>query len=186
MFQDISQVGESAVLGVENSLVEHLFGPKNWQVLWTVRKFHDCDDEAATIGRTPDEVVSFHQNLLLASGGNELLKLLTGTGGTAYGSGAYLQVGNSATAAASSQTSLQGASTGEVQCSSSYPVISGTSGTWRFAFGSSAAQFSWQEFGLKNAAGVVSSSIIMLNRKVSDLGTKTTGTWTIDVTIVVS
>lgn len=49
-------------------------------------------------------------------------------------------------------------------------------------FGSGAANFAWQEFGVFNAA----TGGRMLNRGVSSLGTKATGSWTLQVGVGIS
>lgn len=49
-------------------------------------------------------------------------------------------------------------------------------------FGSSSANYAWQEFGVFNA----STAGRMLNRGVSALGTKTTGSWTLQIGVGIS
>jgi hypothetical protein len=98
-------------------------------------------------------------------------------------SNAYLGVGDSTTAFAASQTNLQ-AETNKVRkaMEASYPQRAGNVLTYRSLFGTSDANFDWQEWGLFNH----SSAGVMLSRKVEDLGTKAdTQSWqlTADITV---
>lgn len=160
---------------------EHL----NWHVLATVRRW---DDSAAfEAGEEPDSVDEYPHNLLLNNGIARLGSLLVGAGGTAYNAAnSRIGVGNSSTAAAAAQTDLQGAS-------KYFKLVSSASwtaqtGTWAATFGSSDANFAWEEWGIDN--GTADSATVttpMLNRRVVSMGTKTAGsTWTLTVTITVS
>lgn len=96
-------------------------------------------------------------------------------------SNAYLGVGDSTTAFTASQTDLQ-ASTNKVRqgMDAGYPTRSGAAVTFRALFGTSAANFAWQEWATFNAA----SSGVMWQRKVESLGTKTnTQSWQLTVTL---
>lgn len=124
-------------------------------------------------------------NLALNEGIQELLDILCGIGGTAFSNAnAYIGVGNSNTAASAAQTGLQGASKTYKAMSASYPQRSSQTMTWRAQFGSSDANYAWEEFTVANGN---SDSAKNLNRKVSSQGTKTAGqVWTLDVTITPS
>lgn len=125
-------------------------------------------------------------NVLLNEGITLLLNLLIGAGGTAYNNAnTYLGVGDSTTAASASQTGLQAATNKTyVAMSATYPQVSGQTVTFRSAFGSSSANYAWEEFTVVNASTDTGTN---LNRKVSSQGTKASGqTWTLDLTLTVS
>lgn len=96
---------------------------------------------------------------------------------------AYIGVGDSSTAFAASQTDLQ-AATNKLRkaMEATYPTIATNVVTFRSLFGTSDANFAWQEWAVFNA----SSSGTMLNRVVESLGTKTSAqSWqfTVDLTV---
>lgn len=111
--------------------------------------------------------------------------IIGGSGYTKFGSGAYLGVGDSSTAHSPSQTDLQGTNKLRKAVDSGSPSRSGNVITWQATFGTSEANFAWNEAGVFNAA----SGGQMLCRKVQALGTKTSGTvWvlTYQLTLTVS
>lgn len=128
-------------------------------------------------------VDTFQHNLLANAGINELWSLVAGSGGVQYdNSNAYLGAGNDNTAAAAGQTDLIGTNT-RIGMEGGYPTY-GTSqkATWQSSFGGAEGNHAWTEFGTFNHA----SAGDMLNRKVEDEGTKTSGqTWvlTLDITL---
>lgn len=154
-----------------------------YSTLWTIRKY--ADDEAYA-QRQPFEVREIPGNVLLNEGITELLTLLIGGAGTAYNNaGAFIGVGDSATAAAAAQTGLQ-ASTNKawLAMEASYPQVSGQTVTFRGVAGSGVANFDWNEFSVGNSNDDSGEN---LNRKVSAEGTKASGqTWTVDVAITLS
>lgn len=96
----------------------------------------------------------------------------------------FIGVGDSTTAFATSQTDLQ-ASTNKLRKAMDATFPSGASNviTFRSSFGTSDANFAWQEWGIFNA----SSSGTMLSRKVESLGTKTSAqTWQFTVVLTFS
>lgn len=96
----------------------------------------------------------------------------------------YIGVGDSSTAFAAAQTDLQ-AATNKLRkaMDATYPSGGANAITFRSTFGTSDANFAWNEWGVFNAA----SSGTMLNRKVESLGTKTgTQTWQFTVTLTFS
>lgn len=148
--------------------------------VWTFTKYKD--DQAFARGEFYEKRIIVG-NVLLNEGIAVLQTLLIGTGGTAFSNAnAYIGVGDSATAAAASQTGLQAASNKLYKAmQASYPSISSQTTTWRAVFGSSEANFSWNEFTVANGN---SDAATNLNRLVSAQGTKASGqTWTIDVAI---
>jgi hypothetical protein len=140
-------------------------------------------------------------NLIVQAG---WVALLGGVAGTTItnkfsATNARIGVGTSSTAAAFSQTALQGDSGGSsttsyYQLVSGSPVISTSSApatlVFSASFGTGVANFSWNEFGTDNytASGVTATGlgagVIFFNRGVSAQGTKASGqTWTATETI---
>ena len=151
---------------------------KNWHAAYKLEKYSDSD-----LGREPDEVIEFDDNLLMNAGITALLTLLIGGGGTAFSAAnGYLGVGNSSAAAAAAQTDLQGASKTRVIVDSA-PSRSSQTLTFVATFGSAVANFAWEEVGIFNAG----SGGTMLSRRVSSLGTKASGaTWILTITLTIS
>ena len=134
----------------------------------------------------PYEVIEMEGNCLLNAGIDEMWDLITGvvSGATHIfdNTAATIGVGDSATAAAAAQTDLQ-ASTNKTYkgMESSYPTSTAQKITLKSSFGSGDANYAWAEWVVKQA-----TSAICLNRKVESLGTKSSGTWTLEVTITLS
>lgn len=119
------------------------------------------------------------------AGRNHLVQAGIGAGVTAFNNAnAYIGVGDSSTAFAAGQTDLQ-AATNKLRkaMDATYPSGAANVITFRSTFGTSDANFAWNEWGTFNA----SSGSTMLNRKVESLGTKTnTQTWQFTVTLTVT
>lgn len=99
-------------------------------------------------------------------------------------SNAHLGVGDSSTAFSAAHTDLQ-AATNKLRkaMEASYPTRSSGAITLRSLFGTSEANWAWQEWGVFNA----SSSGVMFSRKVESLGTKTnTQSWQLTATVTVA
>lgn len=97
---------------------------------------------------------------------------------------AYLGVGDSTTAFSAAHTDLQ-AATNKLRkaMDATYPQRSSNVLTFRSTFGTSDANYAWQEWAVFNA----SSSGTMFSRKVESLGTKTSAqTWILTATITVA
>lgn len=157
----------------------------NWNVEATVRRWDRSEDHDA--GLTPDSQDTYKGNLLLNNGIARLGSLLVGAGGTAYNAAnSRIGVGDSTTAASAAQTDLQGASKYFKLVDSA--GWSAQTGTWVATFGSSDANFAWEEWGIDNGSSSGSTvTTPLLNRKVTSMGTKASGsTWTLTVTITVS
>jgi hypothetical protein len=168
-----------------------------WGVKWTLEKFDaDLDDYLREFGHGVEAYERFHRenspyerrviegNLLVNNGIQLMLDALTGTAITAFSNAnARIGVGDSTTAAAASQTDLQ-AATNKLRkvMDATFPSRAAQTTSWKSSFTSAEANFAWQEWAIFNAASGATS---MLNRKVESLGTKSTGTWTLqgDVTI---
>lgn len=143
-------------------------------------KFHEVE--------RPDDVVESEGNILVTAGINAMLTLLIGGGGTAFNNtNAYLGVGDSSTAAAIGQTDLQ-AATNKLRkgMNATFPTTPASGSTqFQSTFGTSDANFAWNEVGCFNA----SSGNTMLNRAVpgGGLGTKASGaTWTLTLTVTIT
>ena len=155
-----------------------------WEVHWRVEKFlSKTFDEVLATGEQPYEVCSDVQNIILDTGANEMLKLIGGISGAAAFSAANakIYVGSDSTTEAASQTGVI-ATTNKAYAGmdSGYPSVSGRTIVFRASFDDATANFAWNEAAITNGSGV---SAIAMNRKVSALGTKTTGTWTLQLTI---
>lgn len=134
----------------------------------------------------PYDISRMDHNLLLNEGITVALNLIGGIAATAFSNAnAYLGVGDSATAAAATDTGLI-ATTNElyVAMETSYPSVTNQTITWRSVFGTAQANFAWNEFTVANGNSDASSN---LNRLVSAQGTKASGqTWTLDLDITLS
>jgi hypothetical protein len=141
--------------------------------LWRIEKY----DENGNLIETSE-----FENLFLNSGINEIWKLVTGNGGTAFTNAtAQIGVGDSTTAESATQTDLQATTNKTYKgMDSGYPTSgTGQQAVFKATFGGSDANYSWNEFVIKNA-----TSGVCLNRKVSNQGTKASGqTWVITVTL---
>lgn len=150
---------------------------RTWHASFTVEKYRDGQSE-------PYETLTVLENSALNAGLSLLLDLLIGAGGTSYAnSNARICVGNGTTAVTKTQTDLQGASKLRKAMDATYPQRSAQTLTFRSTFATTDANFHWQEWGIANS----SSGATMLNRKLADLGTKTSAdTWVATATITVS
>ena len=169
-----------------------------WVGRATVDKFHG-DVAAEDIARglaVPYERVVGTPQLLTYGGASCLWECLIGNGTTTSAqaltyfnnSNAYLCVGNNSTSsnAAATQTDLQGASKLRKGMDATYPThTDGTSSgsasiVFKATFGTSDANFAWEEWGVANA----SSGGRLLNRKVESLGSKSSAaSWVLTCTL---
>lgn len=189
---DKGKVDESA------SVLSALMGKDDIATRWRVHVKLEKFWGDVKPGDVPYDVVDVEGNLLLYGGVSCLWQCLIGNGtGTAgqtltfFNNGnAYIGVGDSNTAEAATQTDLQ-AATNKLRkaMDATYPqhTDATTSGaatiTFRSTFGTSDANWAWQEWGIFNG----SSGGRMLNRKVVSLGTKTSAaSWVFTVTITLS
>ncbi len=176
-------------------MMEHGFGSEQVQVVpkmkdvlhykaeWEIIKYASDADFAA---KKPYDIVKIDGNILLNAGINLLLTLLAGGAGTAFNAAnSYLGVGDSSTAEAATQTGLQAATNkAYVAMDSSYPTYGSSQQiVFQATFGSSVANFAWNEFIAINGNGTGTA----FNRKVSAQGTKVSGqSWTLKLTITIS
>ncbi len=166
----------------------------NWRCQYRLSKYHE-DIEPY---RARDEEVKFHElfkpyeviegegNCLLNSGIDEMWDLLTGAvSGNDHiydNSHAQIGVGDSTTTADASQTDLQAATNKTYKgMESGYPTSTSQKATFKASFGNDDANYTWDEWVVKQ-----STSAKCLNRKVENLGTKSSGTWTLEVDITLS
>jgi hypothetical protein len=131
----------------------------------------------------PYEVIEGEGNLLLNSGIDEMWDLMVGDSANHYNNAsAQIGVGDSNTAASASQTDLQAATNKTYKgMESGYPTSTSQKATYKASFGDSEANYTWNEWVVKQA-----TSGKCLNRKVESLGTKASGTWTLEVNITLS
>jgi hypothetical protein len=172
----------------------------SWHTVWTLTKFKDPNDVISKLLKSgmglleairlfPDKLigeVTWDGNVGLNEGIGELIDIICGLGTPTKwdNAGAYLGVGNSATAPLATQTGLQGASKEFVISDVSYPVRSNQTAEWRATYGTTKANFHWQEYTVVNASDDTGKN---LNRCISDKGTKTnTESWTLSVRITFS
>lgn len=150
--------------------------------------YYDGDVSADDIAAGRASLVETHEadgNILVNGGITALLTLLIGGGGTAFNNAnSYIGVGDSTTAAAAAQTDLQAATNKfRKAMDATFPSVSGQTVTFRATFATGEANYSIQEAGVFNA----STAGTMLNRKVSDLGVKTSAsTMQLTVTVTIS
>lgn len=152
----------------------------NWAVTWTVDKWHSMEDKIS--GVLPYETVSVTENMVLDVGANEMLNLICGAGTAFNNANAKVYVGTDSTAENASQNGVQATGTNRAFASmdTGYPVVQGRTATFRGTFGEDAANFDWREASITNGTGANS---IAMNRKVSPMGTKNGGTWTMQIVI---
>jgi hypothetical protein len=124
-------------------------------------------------------------NILLNAGIQRMEDVLLGvvTTNLFTNGNSRLGVGDSTTAEAASQTDLQAATNKTyVAMNATYPSRSGQVVSFQADFGTAVANYAWQEFITDNGA----TNRACLNRKVTSLGTKASGTWTLTETITLS
>lgn len=153
--------------------------------LWTPGRQVDEALHRMFLEADPYEVIEREGNILVTAGIAVLLNLLKGDSDTVFSNAsAYLGVGDSTTGTNVAQTDLQ-ASSNKLRkaMNATYPVDSAPTITFQSTFGSSEANFVWNEVGTFNAA----SGGSMLNRVVQSLGTKSSGSsWSLSETVTFS
>lgn len=161
----------------------------NWLCRYRLSKYHeDIEPYRGREGEfhrlfKPYEAIEGEGNCLLNSGIDEIWDLVTGASANHYdNTNAQIGVGDSNTAANATQTDLQAATNKTYKgMETGYPTSTTQKVTFKASFGSSEANYAWEEWVVKH-----STSAICLNRKVESLGTKSTGTWTLEVQISLS
>jgi hypothetical protein len=129
----------------------------------------------------------FESNVALNEGLQALIGLIAGIGSeTAWNNAnAYLGVGDSNAAENATQTGLQAATNKLWKAmDATYPQRTNQMCDWRATFGSSDANYAWEEYTVVNASSDTGKN---LNRKISSKGTKASGeTWTLSLQITFS
>jgi hypothetical protein len=172
-----------------------------WKAKWQIDKFRDLENkiaEAMQAGLRLDEALrlfsdaymgreEIESNIALNEGLQELIDNICGLGTPTKwdSSNARLGVGDSNTAEASSQTGLQSSANKTFKAmDSTYPQRSNQTAEWRATFGSSDANYAWEEYTIVNASDDTGKN---LNRKTSSKGTKASGeSWTLSLKITFS
>jgi len=131
----------------------------------------------------PYAVVEGEGNCLLNTGIDEMWDLIVGDSANHFSNtSAQVGVGDSNTAASPTQTDLQAATNKTYKgMETGYPTSTAQKATFKASFGASDANYTWNEWVVKQA-----TSTKCLNRKVDSLGTKSSGTWTLEVAITLS
>jgi len=156
---------------------------------WELHKFHGDSTDLKDLY----EVIEGEGNLLLYGGASLLWHRSTGGSSLDPLSDTYahIGVGDTNTAAAATQTDLQGASyptnkfrqLADMAHTDSPNTSGGAVVTFQSTFATGDANFVWAEWGIFNA----STSGRMLNRKVEALGTKTSAaTWQLTITLTLA
>jgi hypothetical protein len=144
--------------------------------------------DGASLSRycTPYETIESEGNLLTTAGVTRITGLIIGTLSTTLDSTRVrLGVGDSATAATVADTDL-GTNKYYRVMDATYPQAAAGVLTFTSSFGSSDGNYAWQCWGLDVGTATVTSSATvatLVNRKVSSLGTKSSGTWVLTVTV---
>jgi hypothetical protein len=168
---------EKYVPGFSNDSV-YLLQKKGYGLLDIIRK----------LGTAPYEIHVGHGlpiirlNLMLNEGLDQIWDLVDGTDTTNKYTNALARVGvgNSSTAAAATQTGLQGGSTAFTVMDATYPISTSQKINLKGSFADTFAEFAWEEGTADNG----SSPNKNLNRLVQSKGTKPSGeTWTSEVQI---
>ncbi|TRZ51034.1 MAG: hypothetical protein D4S01_05630 [Dehalococcoidia bacterium] len=164
----------------------------NWWCKYRLSKYHqDIESYRGREGEfhqlfKPYEVIEGEGNCLLNAGIDEMWDLITGVVSGADhifdNAAAQIGVGDSSTAADATQTDLQAATNKTYKgMEATYPTSTSQKATFKASFGSTDANYAWNEWVVKQ-----STSGKCLNRKVESLGTKSSGTWTLEVSITLS
>lgn len=112
--------------------------------------------------------------------------MVTGTGTAYNNANSSIGVGDSTTAFSAAHTDLQ-AATNKLRkaMDATYPQVATNVLTFRSTFGTSDANWAWQEWAVFNTTSA--SGGTMMNRKVESLGTKTSAqSWQFTVTITLA
>ncbi len=161
----------------------------NWLCHYKLSKYHQDiepyrgrEDQFHQLFK-PYQIIEGEGNCLLNSGIDEMWDLIVGDSSNHFdNTNAQIGVGDSSTAADATQTDLQAATNKTYKgMESGYPTSTSQKATFKSSFGDSEANYIWNEWVVKQ-----STSAKCLNRKVENLGTKTSGTWTLEVSITLS
>lgn len=155
-----------------------------WCIKWEVEKFKDRE---AYNAHKPFETCVSTQNVILNDGANNMLKVICGiSGAVPYdNANAQIGIGTNTTPESPEQTGLlaTGSEVFYKRMETGYPQVSGRVMVFKSVYDTNEANFTWNEFAIVNGTGVGG---IAMNRKVQNLGTKTTGIWSLQITVTVT
>ena len=182
--------------------LEHL----NWHVVASVAKWDfETLDRLGLLNEQADALRSEgvqpyadgiwdRGNILCNAGINRMLNLLIGGGGQAFNNAnTRLGTGNGSSAAAATDTDLSAAAGANNRyfcvADATYPSVSAQTLTLQSTFTNANGNYQWTEWGIDN--GTVSGTTVvapLLNHKIPspNLGTKTSGSWALTVTLTIS
>jgi hypothetical protein len=160
-----------------------------WLCHYRLSKYHEdiepyrSFEPAFHDGFKPYEVIEGEGNCLLNVGIDEMWDLIVGDSANHFNNAStQIGVGDSNTAANATQTDLQAATNKTYKgMETGYPTSTSQKATFKASFGASDANYTWNEWVVKQG-----TSGKCLNRKVDALGTKSSGTWTLEVSITLS
>lgn len=161
----------------------------NWHCKGRVLKYNEDitpfkgkEDEFHRIFK-PYEIREFKDNCLLEEGINRLWTLICGTGSLPYSeANTLLGVGDGTAIATPNQTGLQGGTYEYASMETGFPSLGAQAARFKGSWASGNAEFAWYEWAIVNGT----AADIHMNRKAESLGTKSGGTWTLEVTITLS
>lgn len=172
------------------------------QVRWATQKmgYEPAGHRLSLLFRDPEDgVVEEPGNLMVTAGLNLLTSLLEGGAGTPFAhADAIVGVGSTSTAATVADTALGADNTSGAwyqQADTSYPTQSNGVITCQATVTSGNGNFAWNEWCLATGSGgitagnhlsAVATGVVMLNHKVSSLGTKASGSWVFVATVTES
>ena len=187
--EDSATLREASTVGVIHEREDHLTVLKTHTML---RKFHGDSTDPVDMY----EEIHVDGNMVMYGGTSNLWECLKGLGNATPGNvkcyydntNAAIGVGDSATAEAATQNDLSAATNKlRVAMDATYPThtdgqVDGADDiVFRSTFTTGQANWVWAEWGIFNSPTAATGR--MLNRKVEALGTKTTGTWQLTITL---
>jgi hypothetical protein len=157
-----------------------------------VRKWHD-DAPDAPLWTPPDEIVVVEKNLLVYGGASAFWNrlLVAAPAVTVFdNTNARIGVGSSTTATTATMTDLQATPTRKV-LDATYPqhtdatTAGAQTAVFRASFAAGEANNAWNEWAIFNGTATTGAAAggRMLNRVVAALGTKSSGTWQLTLTL---
>lgn len=128
---------------------------------------------------TGQVIARFCGNVALDVGVRELVRLFVGQSTQPYNASSTIGVGDSNAPADRAQTGLLGTLQSFKELNPGFPQIAtdGFTVTFQSTFGSTEANFNWQEFCVRSPGNVA------FNRRTQNVGTKTGGSWRVSVVI---
>lgn len=181
------------------------YSPEQVGISWDLLGHEPDAIELAVHHAEPaDGIVTDEGNVLTTAGLNLITSLITGGGGQAGNlSNSFLGVSNGTGTAGVTDVALFGTGTGNAwftQCAGGGGSVSQSNGviTLQATFGTTAGNFTWNDWGWVIAAGTLTNNvntisscgtgtIVLVNHKVTSLGTKASGSsWVFVATITLA